>query len=42
MTDPSLSIHFLGLDVSASGVDALAVVVVLALIAFGARWLRLI
>jgi hypothetical protein len=42
MTDPSLSIHFFGLDVAASGVAALAVVVILALIFCGARWLRLL
>lgn len=42
MNDPSISIHFLGLDVAASGADALIVVVILALIAFGARWMRLI
>ena len=42
MNDPSISIHFLALDLTASGVAALIVVVILALIAFGARWLRLI
>jgi|HubBroStandDraft_6_1064221.scaffolds.fasta_scaffold323995_3 hypothetical protein len=41
MTDPSLSIHVLGIDVAASGGEALIVVVILALILCGARWLRL-
>jgi hypothetical protein len=42
MTDPSISIHFFGFDLAASGVAALVVVVILALILVGARWLRLI
>jgi hypothetical protein len=41
VTDPSLSIHFFGVDVAASGGEALNVVVILALMLFGARWLRL-
>jgi hypothetical protein len=41
MTDPSLSIHFLGVDLAASGGEALVVVVVLALMLFGAKWLRI-
>lgn len=42
MTDPSISIHFLSFELTASGIAALAVVVILALILVGARWLRLI
>jgi hypothetical protein len=42
MTNPSISIHFVGFDVAANGIAALVVVVVLALILVGARWLRLI
>ena len=37
MTDPSISIHFVGFDVAANGVAALVVVVILALILVGAR-----